>query len=168
MNAQIREATADDREAICALHLASWQANYDIELTQDTLNNVLPEMMRETWVNRTFEWPEVTLVAHSNGEERDMLGFVCAFADRNPPLIDNLHVRQNAQSGGIGALLLTGVLNHLRDHDFEQAHLEVLEKNHRALAFYARMGGREIGRFKGKLVGKEIDERRFQFDVRTA
>ncbi len=161
----IRPAAPADRKAICALHLASWQANYGAELSAAELHGDLPAEMAAKWQDRRFGWPNLILVADPPNAAGAIAGFVCALADRDPPLIDNLHVRQELQSLGIGAALLDASFALLAAKGFRHATLSALESNRRARAFYARMGGRDEGVFEGELMGKTIREHRFCFDL---
>ena len=159
---RIRLATHADRAAVRDLHLASWRANYGAELPADFLLNRLPAEMEAKWAARGFVWPELTLVV----DGRDGLaGFVCALADRDPPLIDNLHVRPGLNSRGVGAALLNAALDGLAERDFGAATLTVLESNPRARAFYLRMGGRDAGTVADELVGRPVTARRIDFDL---
>ena len=160
MTVRLRPAVAADRTAIRDLHLASWQANYGAELPAAFLRDALPAKMDAKWTARRFEAPEVTLLAEADGAP---IGFVCALADRDPPLIDNLHVRPGLQGRGTGARLLRAVLAALAAQGHPRAYLTVLESNPRALAFYLRMGGRDDGPVADQLVGRPVRARRIAF-----
>lgn len=159
----IRQANLEDREAIYQLHLKSWQTNYGNELSQNILETKVPDEMAAKWAKRTLRWPEIILVAESGPETKKIVGFVCALADREVPLIDNLHVLSEVQSRGVGAKLLGAVLTKLAMSGFETATLEVLESNERARRFYTSMGGEDIGRFWFDFMGKKVPERHFRF-----
>ena len=156
----IRAASEADRDAILALHLASWRANYGVELDEAVLRDVLPGWLAEKWAARTLRWPEVALVAEG-GDGLD--GFVCALADRDPPLIDNLHVRPGLTGRGTGAALLRAVREALAERGHPRSYLTVLERNPRALAFYLREGGVDEGTVDDELVGRAVKARRIGF-----
>ena len=149
----IRPATSADRTAIRDLHLASWRDSYGAELSADYLRDTLPAAMDEKWSARTFGAPELTLVAYTDTE---MTGFACALTDRDPPLIDNLHVRPELRGGGTVAL---------REAGFVRAYLTVLESNPRALAFYLAQGGVDEGPVDDIMVGHVVKARRMGFDL---
>lgn len=158
----IRRATPSDRDAIAALHLASWQDAYTIELPPEVLRDEVPSYLRGKWAVRTFAAPELTLVAEADGALR---GFVCALTDRDPPLIDNLHVRPGLRGAGTGARLLSEVRAALRAEGFGRAYLTVLERNPRALAFYLSQGGVDEGPVADTLVGRPVRARRVGFGL---
>ncbi|SDZ05864.1 Ribosomal protein S18 acetylase RimI [Jannaschia faecimaris] len=160
----IRLATAADREAICALHLASWQDSYGGELPPAYLRDVLPDAMAKKWATRSFAAPEMTFVAEEEGR---LVGFVCALTDRDPPLIDNLHVRPDQRGQGTGGALMSAVKDALAADGFDHAYLTVLESNSRALAFYLARGGRDEGTVDDFLVDQPVKARRIGFDLQT-
>ncbi|GIT92812.1 hypothetical protein JANAI62_32700 [Jannaschia pagri] len=161
VTARIRPATARDRRAIIALHLASWQSSYGIELPQHVLSDVLPGYLADKWTGRTFGADQVTLVAEvPNG---DVAGFVCALTDRAVPLIDNLHVDPARRGGGLGKRLLQAVNAALAEQGFRQSELTVLSRNTRAYAFYLANGGEDEGEEPDTLVGKAVRVRRIAF-----
>nr|WP_275296991.1 GNAT family N-acetyltransferase [Jannaschia sp. Os4] len=116
--------------------------------------------MAAKWRARRFAWPEAILVA--DGPD-GLDGFVCALADRDPPLIDNLHVRPGAQGRGTGARLLRAVRDVLAERGLPRAYLTVLESNPRGLAFYLREGGVDEGPVGDTLVGHPVRARRIGF-----
>ena len=158
----IRPATSADRTAIRDLHLASWRDSYGAELSADYLRDTLPAAMDEKWSARTFGAPELTLVAYTDTE---MTGFACALTDRDPPLIDNLHVRPELRGGGTGGKLLAAMKVALREAGFVRAYLTVLESNPRALAFYLAQGGVDEGPVDDIMVGHVVKARRIGFDL---
>ena len=160
----IRQAIPADREAIRALHLASWQDAYGTELSADYLTNVLPDVMRRTWAAHTFEPPELILLAETDGVAT---GFVCAIVRHPMPLIDNLHVHPDRRGHGTGARLLRAIRDALWVEGHDQAYLTVLESNPRALAFYLAHGGRDEGPVDDLLAGHPVRARRIGFDLQT-
>jgi ribosomal protein S18 acetylase RimI-like enzyme len=96
--------------------------------------------MAACWAGRCFAPPLLTLVAEERGS---LTGFVCAFTDRDPPFVDNLHVAPDRTGRGTGGALLRALAARLRARDVEEAQLTVLAGNARARAFYRRMGGQE-------------------------
>lgn len=158
----IRPATAADRDAIGALHLASWRSTYGIELSEEVLRDVLPGYLGAKWAGRTFGAGEVTLVAEADDA---LAGFACALTDREVPLIDNLHVRPDLRGAGTGARLLAAVNGALAEAGFARSTLTVLERNARAHAFYLAQGGTDEGGEDDVLVGKPVRVRLIGFDL---
>ncbi|CTQ49546.1 GNAT family N-acetyltransferase [Jannaschia donghaensis] len=160
----IRQATPGDREAISALHLASWQDSYGAELTAAYMTDELPAAMRKKWAARTFRAPELIIVAETDGV---LQGFVCAIAHEPMPLIDNLHIRPDLRGQGLGTKLLRVVRDALWVEGHDRAYLTVLESNPDALAFYLANGGHDEGAVDDMLVGRPVRARRIGFDLQT-
>lgn len=175
MNAQpsdhiaLRAGTPDDREALCALHIRSWQRHYANDLPANCLGEALTLDMTKRWASRTFSWPELILVAETLPDTNDpkpaFIGFVCVLAKNQPPLIDNLHVDACWQSQGIGRALLQRVFELLFQRGFQTVELEVLESNTSARRFYAQMGGQDTGGGWCTLMGQSVAERYVRFDL---
>lgn len=159
----IRRAVPADREAVRALHLLSWQDAYAGVLPPDYLRDGLPAAMRAKWAARTFEAPELTLVALADTE---LTGFACALRDRDPPLIDNLHVRPDLRGGGTGGKLLAAILLALGEAGHARAFLTVLGENQAAHRFYMAHGGEDEGMVDDMLVGHPVRARRVGFALR--
>lgn len=155
-----RHATDADRPAIMALHLASWQATYGIELSLAVLRDTLPGFLSGKWAKRAFGPDQVTLVLE---EPEGLVGFVCALTDRPVPLIDNLHVAPSHRGRGFGARLLSAVNAELAARGHTQSELTVLSRNTRAYAFYLAHGGEDEGEEDDDLVGKSVKVRRIGF-----
>ncbi|MEM8848653.1 MAG: GNAT family N-acetyltransferase [Pseudomonadota bacterium] len=166
----IRPAREADRAAIVALHLASWQASYGIELPEAVLRDILPGYLAQKWAARAFGDGQVTVVAEANG----IVGFACALTDRTPPLrtspwplIDNLHVHPDLRGGGWGGRLLTAMNTALAEAGFAHSTLTVLSRNDGARRFYEAHGGRDVGEEDDTLVGRPVKVRRIVFDLPT-
>ncbi|CTQ33478.1 GNAT family N-acetyltransferase [Jannaschia rubra] len=160
----IRRATPADRQAIRDLHLASWRDSYGAELPADYMADGLARDMDAKWAARSFDRPELTLVAYTDTE---LTGFACAILDRDPPLIDNLHIRPELRGGGTGGKLLLAMKVALRQAGFDRAYLTVLESNPRARAFYLSHGGIDEGPVEDVMVGRRVRARRIGFDLQT-
>ena len=156
----IRDAGEADRDALRALHLASWRANYGVALPEAYLREVLPGVMAEKWAAFPLDRSAVTLVA--DGED-GIGGFVRADVDPVPPLIDNLHTRPGLYGRGIGAALLRAARDRLAARGFARCWLTVLERNPRALAFYRREGGVEEDAYEEDFLGFRVRVRRIGF-----
>ena len=156
----IRRATPDDRAAIRDLHLASWRSSYGGVLSEDYLREDLPADMEAKWAARSFGPPELVLVDYTDDE---LTGFACTLTDRDPPLIDNLHVRPDLRGGGTGTDLLAATKAALRAAGFDRAYLTVLAENDRAHRFYLRNGGTDEGAVEDNLVGHPVAARRIGF-----
>lgn len=157
---QIRPATEDDRAAIVALQLRSWQSAYGIVLPQNYMHDGRMESdLSGKWAKRTFDKPLITLVS------QDLSGFVCVDCTRNPPLIDNLHVDPDRRSNGIGAALMRAAFAALRVEGIDATYLTVLTGNTRAITFYESLGGQRSGPIQEDLFGHPVTAYRMDFDL---
>lgn len=150
---EIRQGTANDIEAVAALHTASWRTAYAGLMPDSYLNGPLLDERSRLWRARLGADP------HPGGDTTSRLliaedgdaisGFVyLLLQDDGRILLDNLHVSPALKRSGIG--------RHLMHHGFEWAaahhpgravYLEVLRDNTPARSFYRRMGGRVTREF---------------------
>jgi ribosomal protein S18 acetylase RimI-like enzyme len=143
----IRAATAADRDAIAALHAASWAVAYRGVFSDHFLDHEVGADRAEVWRQRYAreEAARIVLVADRNGT---LDGFVCAYVDHDEvhgTLIDNLHVHPELKRGGIGRRLLVALADRLPTHARHPAvHLWCYQRNAIGRAFYDRIGGRVV------------------------
>jgi ribosomal protein S18 acetylase RimI-like enzyme len=149
-DAIIRPATEADTAAIAAIHVASWRDAYADILTADYLSGPIEADRLALWSERLRERPPAQLVDIACNPAGNALGFVCGFRDFEPPwgsLIDNLHVRPETRSQGLGERLLRGAARRLAATGPDSGlHLWVFEANVAALRFYKRLGGSVVER----------------------
>ena len=147
---QYRLASNDDAPAIAVLHAESWRVAYRGMFPDDYLNNDVFEDRAKLWQERFAdserETSTLTIVAEHG---HDLVGFAHSIVDDDTTygtLLDNLHVRQSEQRGGIGTRLMVQTAEHLAALGFTHLYLWVLEANDRARTFYRALGGQECGR----------------------
>ena len=141
----IRDAVADDAEAVARVHVRSWQAAYEGLIDQEVLDGLSVTERADGW-RRIFAEPLPTslgtLVA-----ERD--GAVVAWAsfgsgrDLDGPddaELYGLYADPDAWSTGAGHALLDAAEQRMIDAGHTRAYLWVLDGNDRADRFYARHG----------------------------
>jgi ribosomal protein S18 acetylase RimI-like enzyme len=149
---RFRVAGPGDVDAIVALHLGVWRRSMR-ELAPPAAYAALDEAYR------TAQW---TGMLGSPGPddlwllcERDGIavgiGGACApsiedFGGRGE--IRFLYIDDTAQRCGLGRQFLARLSRHLAERGYDGVALSVVEGNHPARAFYARLGGREIGRHR--------------------
>lgn len=144
----LRPARADEAEALARLHVAVWRATYRDYATPEAVA-LLDE------ARRLPAW-QAALGAQTPGAAvwvaaRDgaILGVVSVAPSAHPAFggrleIKHLYVALEAQGQGIGRRLLAHVLDSAGPGGVA---LAVVRQNAPARAFYARMGGQEIGAF---------------------
>ena len=145
---ELRVATADDAKRIARLHAESWQRTYRGMFRDEFLDGPVIEDRLAEWRAR-FASPDPARFVAVAEDQSDLLGFVCVFGEddaRWGSLIDNLHVRQDAQKRGIGAALMRAAAAWCEEtHPGRPIYLLVLRANTNAQAFYERLGGTNAG-----------------------
>lgn len=147
MSVICRRATADDAEAVAALHAESWRRHYRIAYSDDYLDGDLLADRLAVWRARLGQArPETdTTLAERRGA---LVGFVHVILDADPvwgALVDNLHVALDHQRGGAGRMLLRHAAEFVtREAPGSAMHVWVLHENHPARAFYEVLGGQDV------------------------
>ena len=155
----IRRATDSDRPAIAAIHAQSWRDAYRGVLPDALLDREIGSIMDRRWQEQGIRPDDAVLVAEGDG---DLLGF-CATWDGDSAYIDNLHVRSEARSRGIGRGLLAETVHHFLGLGRRRAHLHVVASNHRARALYIVLGGRPSGIEDKNLYGTLVPNERIEW-----
>jgi GNAT superfamily N-acetyltransferase len=143
---QCRAATFADADAIAALHADSWQTTYRGAMRDAYLDGDVVGERRAVWHERltTPASNQHVIVAEAAGA---VVGFACVYGGADATWgteLDNLHVRRGAQSRGIGARLVAAVARWAAAaHPDAGLYLWVLDGNHGARRFYARLDGRD-------------------------
>ena len=90
----LRQAGADDADAIAHLHTESWRRTYRGMMSDDFLDHRANDNRRLTWRER-LDAPPPNQHVRVAVAPTAIVGFICAFADHDPvwgSYIDNLHV----------------------------------------------------------------------------
>ena len=130
------------------------------------------EERRRVWTER-LERPAPNQLVLLAAEGERLVGFACAYGADDPTwgtLLDNLHVRREHQSQGVGERLVAEVTAWCRaSYPHCGLHLWVLEQNVRARRFYRRLGASDCG---GELSvpagGGQIHSSRYAWSVLPA
>jgi GNAT superfamily N-acetyltransferase len=146
----IRAARQQELPAISALLRESWHATYDAILGPERVEEISQRWHAPAILGRQVEAMEAGddcafTVALLNGA---LVG--TALATRNPaspgeaPVVDlqRIYVLPDMQGQGVGRALLAGTLKTWRDAG--RIRLEVHRENGRAIAFYQRVGFRQV------------------------
>ena len=149
VEATYREATAQDVEAIAALHADSWRRHYRGAYSDAFLDNEVFADRLRVWTDRLHQPDrsnECTIIAERDGA---VVGFAHTILNEDPEwgaLLDNLHVRQDLKGGGIGTRLVAETARAvLRRTPGSGLFLWVLEGNKAAQGFYQARGGKCAG-----------------------
>ena len=116
--------------------------------------------MAARWAEQPIRREDAVLVAEGQGE---VLGF-CAAWDGESGYIDNLHVRADACSQGVGRSLLAETARHFLSLGRRRAHLHVVATNARARALYLALGGMPAGLVDKNLYGTVVPNERIEWD----
>ncbi len=145
-----RGASPSDAGRIAKLHAESWRHSYRGILSDSFLDREIFADRLAIWKSRLSEpQPEsqLILLAEENGE---LFGFVCAILDADPgwgALLDNLHIRAEAQGRGLGRRLMSEAASWIRrQRPGSGLHLWVFEANPQARKFYELLHGRAVER----------------------
>ena len=143
-----REASANDVEAIAALHADSWRRHYRGAFLDSFLDGDAVADRQAVWGERLTAAGayRFTVVADRNGV---VVGFAHMILDEDPQwgaLLDSLHVTHQLKRQGIGSQLLGAAVHGLarRRPADSRFHLWVLDQNTAAQSFYAACGGTKV------------------------
>ena len=141
-DAPIRPATVADADVIAALHAASWRSAYRGIFKEGTLGPSLDGERRAHWRGKLGAMiPTDTVLIAGD------VGFIAVWAQGDAGFgayIDNLHVRPERRSGGLGRRLLGEAMRRVSKRGERGAYLWVFDDNVRAIDFYRRLGGEII------------------------
>jgi ribosomal protein S18 acetylase RimI-like enzyme len=140
-----REAAASDADGVAALHADSWRRNYRGAYLDSYLDGDVFSDRLSVWRDRLdHDVPDHhTVVAVA--DDGTIVGFAHTIFGYDPTwgaLLENLHVRHDRRSGGIGTRLMAeAAAAVLRTPPTTGLHLNVLAQNVAAQAFYRARGG---------------------------
>jgi ribosomal-protein-alanine N-acetyltransferase len=115
----------------------------------------------DPWTEATF-WSELAgvpetrhyVVAESGGE---VVGYAGLFATRHTADVQTLAVAARQQGVGVGAVLLTALLDEARRREAQEVLLEVRADNEAATRLYTRFGFERIGVRRGYYQPGRVD-----------
>jgi ribosomal protein S18 acetylase RimI-like enzyme len=142
-------ATANDVEAIAALHADSWRRNYRGAYLDSFLDGDVLVDRRAVWTGRLTkeQSDQYTVVAEHDGE---VAGFAHTILDEDPTwgaLLENLHVAHDLKRRRTGSRLMAEAAGELLARRPSSAlYLWVLEQNTAAQGFYDARGGTPVER----------------------
>lgn len=154
----IRPLRSADRPSIAALQAASWRDAYVGVLPDAFLEHEIDAVFADYWRRVEIGPEDLILVA----EEAGLLGFIAVWR-RPDAYIDNLHVRPDRRSSGIGLALMQAAARQLVDQGHRTAYLLVVASNVRAIQFYERLGGVATERSTKQLFGHTVETVRIQW-----
>jgi ribosomal protein S18 acetylase RimI-like enzyme len=145
----LRVAGVDDAGRVAELHADSWRRTYRGAYPDDFLDGDVLENRRRVWRSRLEQADLASETVVAIDDDR-MVGFVHTILDESVQwgsLVDNLHVATDVHRHGIGRQLMARAATYVVSNGRSAGlYLRVLEQNTRAQAFYAALGGENVGR----------------------
>jgi GNAT superfamily N-acetyltransferase len=147
----IRDAALADAPAIAGLHLRSWLAAYEAIAPAEAVRVLTEEVRRDRWT-AMLAAPAPRWVCRVIAAEGviQAVGVACApsealFGERGE--VRHLYVEPDLRRAGLGRRMMAELTGVIAGWDYAGLALSVVVENAPARAFYAALGGREIGRF---------------------
>lgn len=144
----IRPAVPDDAPAIAEVHSASWRAAYKDLLPDHVLDELAAPDLARRWL-KELQLPDPpgaqVIVVEQDSVVRGFARFGPA-RDHDSILegvtgeLYGFYLHPDVWGRGIGGALMDAVLSALREADFQQVTLNVVEGNERARFFYEHLG----------------------------
>jgi ribosomal protein S18 acetylase RimI-like enzyme len=169
----IRKALIGDADGIASVHVRSWQVAYRGQIPDDVLDGLDVAKRANMWRELIQHPDKVILIAENT--EANIIGF-CAVgpsrdSDTNPRTaeVSAIYIDPDNWRKGIGRALLSASLGEVRNRDFDQVTLWVLEANGRARSFYESFGFIHNGAIKEDDHGKDfvLRELRYRLNLRA-
>jgi GNAT superfamily N-acetyltransferase len=165
MRIDIREATAGDAEAIAAIHVPTWQAAYEGIVPAEFLRNLSVAARTEGWRKALEKGRIRVLLAHAGNVPVGWIAFgACRDADKDSQWaeVEAFYVLPAFWGQGVGKRLSDAARAVLGDAGYKSVALWVLAENHRAKAFYERVGFVADGAGKSiEIGGTSLSELRY-------
>ena len=160
-----RVASLSDAETISALSVHVFLDTYATEgVRPDLANEAFSEYGKIQFENRLREKGRVFLLAEAGS---GLVGFAEVIVKRRPPPVPSLqgselvrlYVQPQSQRKGIGRELIRRAEGCAGEHRSEGLWLAAWEKNANALAFYDRVGYKDIGHATYLIQGQSFGNR---------
>jgi ribosomal protein S18 acetylase RimI-like enzyme len=152
--ARVRQALADDAQAIAAVHVEAWRETYTNLLPAERLQAVSVEQRARHW-RQTMDARESesgTGVFVAEDESGGIVAFGCCSRQRYAELaakgfdgeFQAVYVLHAFQGRGWGRKLMAAMARHLTDRSLFGGSCWVLRENDRAVRFYEALGGERV------------------------
>ena len=146
---KLRPACDTERQAVAAVHAASWIDSYSALIDPAYLADI-DARMAQRWCDLSVGPHDLLLVA-----ETDCIAGFVFVRGGDPAFVNSLHVLPDLRAMGLGTRLMAEAARRLQEAGTTAACLDVLTTNHRAIALYRRLGG-VPGAVKDKEVGGKM------------
>ncbi len=166
----IRIATLEDVKDIATIHVNAWQAAYKGLIPQSYLDNLSIAKRDRAWQNILTNSKTHTIVQEING-------LIVGFAnfgntrDRDKDFdvtgeITSIYLNPEHWRKGLGTQLFEFILEDMKNREFTQITLWVVDRNQSACSFYEKMGLKPDGATKIDIrEGFELRELRYSINL---
>ncbi len=134
----VRTASERDLTAVRALLVETWHATYDAIYGAGRVTEITDEWHSIKALKANLERPRSEFLVADDGKALGGMAYAKAGDDGKIVTIHQLYVRPAFQRSGLGRLLLAEIEDSFPEA--QKLHLEVVEDNHRAVAFYRANG----------------------------
>jgi RimJ/RimL family protein N-acetyltransferase len=162
---EIRYADVSDAEILGEIHSKSWKMAYKNIVPDSILDNMSAENRKMYFEKALSEKTEEDALIYIDNKA---VGFMCIGKCRDEDQdiscgeIWGIYLLPEYWNRGIGACFIQWGLNELKNRNFKKVTLWVLEDNLRARRFYEKMGFRHDGTVKEIVIGKKLNEFRYE------
>jgi ribosomal protein S18 acetylase RimI-like enzyme len=134
----IRTASERDLPAVRALLVETWHATYDDLYGPERVTEITDEWHSIKALKANLARPRSEFLVADDGKTLGGTAFAAASDDGKVVTVYRLYVRPAFQRSGLGKALLAEIEESFPEA--EKIRLEVVEDNHRAVAFYRASG----------------------------
>jgi GNAT superfamily N-acetyltransferase len=170
---EVRPARPGDERRIAEVHVCTWQAAYRGQMPDAFLDGLSVERRASAWLRILTESTPPATGAFVLTDQSEVLGFAHVAPSRDPDRTERvgeltaIYVAPEFWGSGGGDLLLARAVAALREADFWEATLWVLEGNLRAQRFYESNGwSPDLMTKVDQREGFELREVRYRCDLR--
>ena len=144
----VREARADDTEAIARVHVASWRTTYRGIVPDAYLDGLSVDRRAEMWRNAIADRQRTVGVFVAEDDAGEIVGFSSCGPSREEDRdydgeLFAVYLLQSYQGRGIGGMLVRAAARRLSEAGFRAMMLWVLAANP-ARAFYVALNGQQV------------------------
>ncbi|PYZ96861.1 GNAT family N-acetyltransferase [Alteribacter lacisalsi] len=164
----IRQAVKGDETGIARVHIDSWKETYKGIIPDIVLENRSYEEKEQMWKGAIgslkMDGSNNRFILVAEDDHGRITGFATGGKNRSEDFQESfdaelyaIYILQSAQGRGTGRMLTAELSRLLYEKGFESIMVWVLKDNP-AVRFYARLGGRPIGKRTEEIGGVELEE----------
>jgi ribosomal protein S18 acetylase RimI-like enzyme len=165
---KIRYADVNDAKVLGEIHSKSWKIAYKNIVPDSVLNNISAEKRQKYFEKALSEKLEEDALIFVDDKAVGLMSIgKCRDEDQDSTCgeIWGIYLLPEYWHKGIGTYFIQWGLNELKNRNFQKATLWVLEENIHARKFYKKMGFRHDGTVKEILIGKKLNEYRYEIII---